>query len=338
MLIGVTCSDHGVAIFAKIIKIIFHMLLIIGPILCMVSLGYLFIMIITSSDADAQKVYSKRIKNVFIALFIVVLLPTIVNLVMGLTMVESKFQVAKCWDEAGEVKLSFNNKFIPKVTTGGTNTSLLIEPGDFHHSGINGNPNSNMNGGIYTGNVDLSTRQGQIQGAINWAVAIANDDSFNYGPKPYSSRCGCYFCGTNGGKKAAAKGHPDAQPPAGKTWDKTYVCMTFINAAYAHGAQDPIFLKHCKRNGTALDGEARIAPTLRNLGDRVSYIGHPDYSKLEPGDILFSQGNHVSMYIGKGKFVEASGGGWDKDSIAVKDLKKSTYNSYYDAVLRYNGH
>ena len=65
-------------------------------------------------------------------------------------------------------------------------------------------------------------------GAVAWAKAIANDNSFHYGSNPptcYSR--GCYFCGTNGHKKGM------------QGYDKTYCCNTFVFSAYAHGGGDP---------------------------------------------------------------------------------------------------
>jgi hypothetical protein len=57
--------------------------------------------------------------------------------------------------------------------------------------------------------------------AVAWAIKIANDNSFSYGKKPQTSRIGCYFCGTSQKRKP-------------KGYEKTYVCLTFAAAAYAH--------------------------------------------------------------------------------------------------------
>ena len=348
-----TCSDPGIAIFAKILKNIFDMILIIGPIVTLVSLGILFFKLVTF-DYDEKTNYNatakygvikKQIKNAVIALVIVVFLPVFVNLTMQATFMSDNFQVAACFDEAKSIVFSTKssdyitkkeaaNKEKDKQKTG----TFIIDPSQYH--GVEGNPSS-TDGGDYSnlnGNVDLSTRQGQIQGAINWAINIANDDSFNYGVKPYASRCGCYFCKTNGGKAKAAKGHADGTPPAGKTWDKTYVCMTFVGAAYAHGAQDPTFLKYCKRGGTPIDGNARIKPTMKRLGNVLEYVGKPAYNDLQPGDILMWEGVHTSMYIGNGKFVEATSGygAWSPKSIGVRNFSKKNY-AKYSGVLRYKG-
>ena len=350
-----TCSDPGIAVFAKILKNVFDMILIIGPIVTMVSLGILFFRLVTF-DYDEKTNYNatvkyriikKQIKNAVMALVIVIFLPVFVNLTMQATFMKDTFQIAACFDEAKSIVFStkssdYNNKNDEakkkndkqKTETG----TFIIDPSKYR--GVEGNPNA-TEGGDYSnlnGNVDLSTRQGQIQGAINWAINIANDDSFNYGQKPYASDCGCYFCKTNGNKARAARGHADGTPPAGKSWDKTYVCMTYVGAAYAHGAQDPTFLKYCKNGSTPIDGNADIQPTMRRLGNVLDYVGKPAYDDLQPGDILMWEGVHTSMYIGNGKYVEASSGygAWDPQSIAVRDFSRSNY-SQYTGVLRYKG-
>ncbi len=349
-----TCSDPGIAVFAKILKNIFDMILIIGPIIVIISLGILFFKLVTfdydertNYNATAKyKILKKQIKNALIALVIVIFLPVFVNLTMQATFMRDTFQIAECFNDAKSIVFStkssdyISKKDEEKKKKKGETGTFIIDPSQYH--GVDGDPNATADNGNYSdlnGNVDLSTRQGQIQGAINWAINIANDDSFNYGVKPYASRCGCYFCKTNGGKARAAKGHADGTPPKGKTWDKTYVCMTFVGAAYAHGAEDPTFLKYCKRGSTPIDGHANISNTIKRLGNVLKYVGKPAYNDLQAGDILMWQGVHTAMYIGNGRYVEATGGygPWSPKSIGVRKFTKSNY-AHYTGVLRYKGH
>ena len=176
--------------------------------------------------------------------------------------------------------------------------------------------------------------QERIQGAIQWALDIAADDSFVYGTKPTTNRVGCYFCGTNQRNK-----------PRG--YEKTYVCMTFVCAAYAHGAQDPEML--------AIDQEGRhtISTTDSNYQKyrcwrRIGSCGSLSINDLEPGDVLVkydstngSKGGHVCMYIGNDQLVEASGGGWDPGSISVKNDASGRLRYYSGSsknyVMRYVG-
>ena len=88
----------------------------------------------------------------------------------------------------------------------------------------------------YTGNgkggTTLSTSGGRItsssgsgvQGALNWATQIANDDSYYY--KCVSP---CHLCHSN--------------------VPKNYCCASFVRSAYAHGAGDSYMMSQCEKSG-----------------------------------------------------------------------------------------
>ena len=170
--------------------------------------------------------------------------------------------------------------------------------------------------------------------AVNWAIRIANDNSFTYGRKPEANAVGCYFCGTNCGPVKYRK-------PKG--YEKTYVCLTFIGAAYAHGAKDPEILSECKRGRMTMyetDDNFRLFSCWMKLGSCKDL----KISDLMPGDVIIQwsdwndNNGHVCMYIGNDKLVESSGGGWDANSIAVKSgagrrLRSLGYGKNY--VMRY---
>ena len=68
------------------------------------------------------------------------------------------------------------------------------------------------------------------------------------------------------------------------------------------------------------------------------------YEELLPGDVILSDENknhwvhHVWMIADNGDVVEASGGGWGKNSIAVKDNAQKNYERYqkhFFQVMRY---
>ena len=153
-----------------------------------------------------------------------------------------------------------------------------------------------------------------IPAAIAWAVDIAADDSFTYGKKPETSTVGCYFCGTNQKRKP-------------KGYEKTYVCMTFITAAYAHGAEDPEMLALCR------GGKRCLSTTDSNFKyscwKKVGLCKNLSESDLEPGDVICwyaadNKSGHLSMYIGNGQIVEATSGYgdlWGPVSIGVRDNK-----------------
>lgn len=156
--------------------------------------------------------------------------------------------------------------------------------------------------------------------AVNWAIKIANDDSFTYGQKPIANTQGCYFCGNNDKKVKKAKKKKMEDP---ERYEKTYVCMTFIGAAYAHGAGDPEILKKCqKRYMTIYETNDNFKKFTCWM--KIGACKDLTVDDLQPGDVIVQwsdhndNNGHVCMYIGNGDIVEASGGGWGPNSIAVK--------------------
>lgn len=156
--------------------------------------------------------------------------------------------------------------------------------------------------------------EGARRAACDWAIMIANDDSFAYGTGNRSHHCGCYFCGTNRGAK-------------GSGYEKTYCCNPFVHAAYAHGAGDGAMLRTCQKGDSVGMNESDY--TRYGTWYRVSKS-----SELEMGDVLVG-GHHVMLYIGDDQVCHAAQEGWDAGSISVDDLASNS--KYYDFVMRYTG-
>lgn len=163
-----------------------------------------------------------------------------------------------------------------------------------------------------------------IDAACKWGVEIANDDSFAYGEGKRAHRCGCYFCGTNAGKK-------------GKGYEKTYCCNPFVHACYAHGAKDPAMLSACRKGGSV----AMTKESYYRYGN-WKCVDKPAEPDLKRGDVLVanphmgpSSSNHVVLYLGDGQIVHAAHHGWGADTIKVSPLTK--YSTKYDFVMRYTG-
>lgn len=156
--------------------------------------------------------------------------------------------------------------------------------------------------------------------AVNWAIRIAADDTFTYGARPIANQQGCYFCGNNDKKVAQAVKAKMDNP---ERYEKTYVCLTFIGAAYAHGAGDPEILSECQKRRMTMyetnDNFSKFSCWMK-LG-KCSELKVTD---LMPGDVIIKwsdhndNSGHVCMYIGNNNIVESSGGGWSANSIAVK--------------------
>ena len=168
-----------------------------------------------------------------------------------------------------------------------------------------------------------------VQGAIDWAVMIASDDSFMYGKSPAANHYGCYFCGNQQTKQKHAK-----RLGITRSYEKTYCCNTFITAAYVHGANDPYL--SC-RGGKGINNGANLKKVCGTKQYKnFEYLGHIAESSLRPGDVLVSE-KHVKMYIGGGKQVESTGGHskhpWSANTIRVC---KFSYGKNYE-VIRYIG-
>lgn len=139
--------------------------------------------------------------------------------------------------------------------------------------------------------------------AADWGRLVARDNKFGYNlfgghlGKKYSkkhragkkkNKFGCYFCRTNNmSKKYCWRG------------GKTYVCMTFVNAAFAHGANCKTFWKKKKTcNVLYINGKANLAKVKRKC-KALRLIGHPTVETAKKGDILVKNNWHVMMYGGK---------------------------------------
>ena len=156
------------------------------------------------------------------------------------------------------------------------------------------------------------TPSAKPQQAVNWAVNIANDNTFSYGKKPKTSKVGCYFCGTN--QKNKPKGY-----------EKTYVCSTFVHAAFAHGANDPEMLKNCQ------SGKYCISQTDSNFKNyscwfKLGLAKDLKVSDLQPGDVIVyyaanNYSGHMCIYVGGNTIVDSEGikDCWGPNSIATID-------------------
>ena len=96
----VVCDGHLNSIFYAT-KNIINLIMIIVPILEMITLVYLFVSMV--NHPDDKKLLSK-LKNSILALFIVFMIPTLVNAVMGL--LGEKTTISSCWNQASKVNLS----------------------------------------------------------------------------------------------------------------------------------------------------------------------------------------------------------------------------------------
>lgn len=128
---------------------------------------------------------------------------------------------------------------------------------------------------------------------IEWAMKIANDDTYGYRTAIYDKNNPdrnryCHIC--TPGNSAE------------------YDCSSFVTAALAHGYGSKGAMEACKSNHSW---------DSRNFEENLKAIGWtkvPDGMPLIPGDILIRSGRpgHVALYIGNGQIVQAA---QDKDGV-----------------------
>lgn len=95
MLFGVVCDDPGLANLLAITKRLLTLIQIIGPILCIIGLIIIFIQLINNPE---EKKLKGKFKNCAIALVMLFMIPTIVDVAMRLC--DDSFKVSSCWVNA----------------------------------------------------------------------------------------------------------------------------------------------------------------------------------------------------------------------------------------------
>lgn len=179
MLILNECTDYGIVPIIKIIRTLFLMIQIIGPTLAIVSIGIIIIRAISAGDKNNVDKSRGKIINSLIALLLTIFLPVLVNVVMGLTMMQNTFKVAACWDEAYSVNLDnkYNSENKDGTETDGNINSFVIKPEDYKNKGNN---TDNGKGNIKPNTVSSN---GMADAFVNLAVAQKQDPSAKGGKK-----------------------------------------------------------------------------------------------------------------------------------------------------------
>ena len=134
------------------------------------------------------------------------------------------------------------------------------------------------------------------EAAINWALSIADDDSYGY-------------------SQNTRWGNPN------------YDCSSFVISAY-EAAGVPV-----EKAGATYTGNMRSA--FESCGFEW-IPGDPDVNSLQPGDILLDESDHTEMYIGNGKNVGAHRNydGVNGDSSGREVCVNDYYSHPWDGVLR----
>ena len=282
MLIGVLCTDHGIAIFARILRTIFNLLLIIGPTLCIVSIIISLIMVIKSPDADQKRTYSNNIRNSLIALFIVIMLPVIVNIVMGLTMMKDTFEIAACWDAAYNTKLEGYGDYQEEESSGEINT-FVINPEEYSDKGTKDNPNGNGSDIPSDGPANVQELFKACEDQAEWMK------NYHY--------------------------EWEKNPTVEKS-KKKGTCVTYVACVLQRvGALKPG--KHIWHNGSGY-GTGKVSGATSSM--TVTYMNNKTLSalksQLQPGDVIMVDDNRSGVK-GNGGHIFIFTGKWAKDGNPI---------------------
>lgn len=286
------CETPGFLRVLYLIKLLLHGICIVAPIILII---YITIdvskVVIDPVKNELQALLSKEVKRVMAAL-IIFFIPTIVNFAFTLVPYDDNF-ITECYSKLDmDYILDLEEQIIENAKV----ESEMIDPS------------------VVESAIKEVVKKSQetneiIDKAINWAVAIANDNSHGY------SNVYGYQLGQNG----------------------QYNCIGLVSMAYVNAGVD-----------LYAEGNFDINKMYKrylnhDFVDVTDSINLKNGDGLQKGDVVWRVNGdghgHTEMYIGNGKLVGArsdNGGGTadvDGNEIAVS----AYYNMPWQKVLRYRG-
>lgn len=210
------------------------------------------------------------------------------------------------------------------------NSNASVKKVTFTYHGVPVKPNTS------TGAISLHTIKNikARYAAVQWAIKIANDNTFKYGNNGVPGNRPCPIC------------HPGAP--------KRYGCNGFIWSAYAHGAGDSYHLKMCKAGKSYDTG---FTPGVRGVMVQHSKTYKLNASNLQTGDYITNGDmfgwqssklpfQHAVLYAGNNTIVEAKNP--NAGIVVTKFKSKAALQKWlttdrrsngrgYDTIIRYIG-
>ncbi len=301
MILEVTCADPGIIQITKVLKTLFQMIQILGPILAMVSLGIIFFKSVVASDQKDFESNKKKIKNCIIALLITFFLPIFVNLTMAATFMKDTFEISSCWKEVDSYKNS-PSKYIPKKTNKKGTGTFIIDPSKY--KGTDENPNASGDTSDVM-NSDYPAATASLKMALGSAAAATAP---SYGSDLYVRIYDKVITDSSDyrtGKKVEASN--------GSTRYRS--CSEAVAVAVRWSGTDDSF----PQGGPA---EQLVYLSNSSKWKRVNWGG--DFSKLQPGDV-FVDNRHAFMYVGKSLLHK-----YFPSAPADYDVTEANYNVDYN--------
>lgn len=139
--LGTCCSDYGLVNILDIIRQALEFIQLVAPIVLIVALAIQFTQMLVSPD---DKKGMKKLTNKFIAIIVCFLLPTAVNVLIGLMPQTETFQLSACWKTAEASREVMNSQKSTYIKSPKNSYSILTNPAEYALG--NKNPGGSGNG------------------------------------------------------------------------------------------------------------------------------------------------------------------------------------------------
>lgn len=310
------CNNAELGILLYYFKNILNIIWIVGPILAVISLAINFTMMVKNPD---DKKVPKKIKNSFIALFVLLLIPTIVNAFMLIA--NDSFEISACWKQNIE-KPSLNPSYVNPYQE--NNQSIVSDPSKYDYGKSKSSDESGSTS-EYNPNGEVAERIASAAEYYAWPLGT-----------PKSK-----YCRFNGGG-ATSQFMTDYRkywPSFKNSKDKSVAAGTCC----CHFARTCVVKALGKKfSFTLLPSSSKYDESTKNnmakLGfTRITFDGKK--SSLKRGDVLYyrnkGSGGHVWIYLGNSKAAEAAhGSGYGGRITKVSNNKLNTGNKTVYYIFR----
>lgn len=305
------CNNAVLGNILYITKNILNIIWIVGPILAIISLVINFTML--AKNPDDKKV-PKKIRNSFIALFVLILIPTIVNAAMLIA--NDSFEISACWNQDIS-KPDLNPSYINPYSD--NKQSVISDPDKYDY----GEEKTSTEGSAGTFNPN-----GEI------AERIASAAEYYAWPEGTPKSKYCRFNG-GGSTSQFMADYRKYWPSFANSSDKSVAagtcCCHFARTCVVKGLGK-------KFSFTLLPGASKDEYTREKMAKlgftRITFDGKK--SSLQRGDVLYyrnkGSGGHVWIYLGNNKAAEGShnsGYGGRITKVSNSKLKTSNKEVYY---------
>ena len=310
MMMLMDCNNATLGILLYYFKNILNIIWIVGPILAIISLAINFSMLVKNPD---DKKAPKRIRNSFIALVVLFMIPTIVNAAMAL--IDDSSELGACWKQ-NVGKPDLHSSYINPYNE--NSQSVTSDPSKYEYGGATSTDGS---GATYNPNGALAERIASAAEYYAWPEGT-----------PKSK-----YCRFNGGGST-----PQFMADYRKFWPKF---KNSSDKSVAAGTCCCHFARTCVVKGLGKKFSFTLLPPsskdeytkeqMAKLGfTRITFDGK--ISSLQRGDVLYyrnkTKGGHVWIYLGNNKAAEGahnSGYGGRITKVGNNKLKTSNKTVYY---------